>query len=133
MSNGEGPRFKRQERQAVRRSEEEGHEQGPRSGDLELAGCIEARWQGLGRRIVELVRRQLIRGPQEIDRGSQEIHRSKKVNELTEVDGLPQEIDVVEEEHIESEEVDGLAQEVHGSQEVDRTQVFVVREEHVEP
>jgi hypothetical protein len=94
LSNGEGPRFKRQERQAVRRSEEERHEQGTRRGDLELARCIEERRQSLGRWIVELVWRQLIRGPEEVIRRPQEIHRSKEVNEF-------QEVDVVEEEHVE--------------------------------
>src|SRR4051812_17299728 len=50
---GQGSRTQREERQAVRGPEEEGHEQEPRSGDRELRGRVEPRRQEVGQLVVE--------------------------------------------------------------------------------
>src|SRR4051794_33484468 len=49
-AHGERSRSQRQERQAVRRAQEEGHEQGSRCGDRELRGVVLARRQEVRQR-----------------------------------------------------------------------------------
>ena len=119
--DGEGPWFQRQERQAVRRAQEEGHEQGARRCHLELARSIETWRQVIGRRIFQFFGRNE-RGSKEVLWRSQEIDSQEEVHEFEEVHVVTQVGVEPQEDHLRSEEDDVVTQEHGHEEEVDRSQ-----------